>query len=254
MMSSALRSAALPLLASASLFIAGQAHASTTHAAFDTPVDSAATDGFNNLTAARITGTQLSAGIASNVENEGGATLRKTSGGAYPASAGLYQFAGNGSTFEIAVSDAVDGLTGLSFQSYVNVSTGSNGIYGLLAASNLPRLSVNGGSQFLLASSQLSENLGYTDFFTGQYVASDPNNPNHLTFNWDLAALGVTEPVTSFRITFATDNHAQVQAFQLDQLVAATTAPTAPVPEPETYALLLAGLGVIALGARRRLN
>ena len=252
MMSSALRSAALPLFASAGLFIAGQAHASTTHAAFDTPVDSVATDGFNNLTAARITSAQLAAGIASNVESEGGATLRRTSGGAYPASAGLYQFAGNGSTFEIAVSDAVDGLTGLTFQSYVNVSTGSNGIYGLLAANNLPRLSFNGGSQFLLASSQQSENLGYTDFFTGQYVASDPNNPNHLTFSWDFAALGVTVPVTSFRITFATDNHAQIQSFQLDQQLAATTAPTAPVPEPETYALMLAGLGLVALGARRR--
>ncbi|MCP2935849.1 hypothetical protein NK983_24490, partial [Salmonella enterica subsp. enterica serovar Typhimurium] len=72
---------------------------------------------------------QLAAGIASNSETEGGAILRRTSGGAYPASSGLYQFAGNGSTFEMVVSDAVDGLTSIVFQTYINVSTGSNGIY-----------------------------------------------------------------------------------------------------------------------------
>jgi hypothetical protein len=53
-------------------------------------------------------------------------------------------------------------------------------------------------------------------------------------------------PVDSFRITFATDNHAQSLAFQVDQLVAA------PVPEPQTAALLLGGMAVITLVARRR--
>lgn len=238
----------MPLIAAAGVAFAGTAQASSTDPAFDSFADSVATDGFNNLTSARITAAQLVAGIASNVEAEGGAILKRTSGSSYPASSGLYQFAGNGSTFEIAVADAADGLTSIVFQSYVNVSTGSNGVFGLLSSDNLPRLSFNDGTQFLLASSQVSENLGYTDFFTGQYVASDPENPNHLTFTWNLASLNVDVPVTSFRITFGMDNHAQGQAFQLDQLVTAT----APVPEPETYALLLGGLGVIALRARRR--
>lgn len=235
---------ATQLLAAACFALAGSAYASTTHSAFDDIENSVATDGFNNLTSARITTAQLVAGIPSNSETEGGAILRRTSGGAYPASSGLYQFAGNGSTFEMAVSDAVDGLTSIVFQTYINVNTGS-GVYGVLAANNLPRLSFNGGEQFLLSSSQASENLGYTDFFTGQFVTDDPNNPNHLTFTWDLASLGVTVPVDSFRITFATDNHAQSQAFQLDQLVAA------PVPEPQTAALLLGGMAVITLVARR---
>lgn len=241
-----LRPFATPLLAAACFALAGSAYANTTHSAFDDIEASVATDGFNNLTAARITATQLAAGIASNTETDGGAILRRTSGGAYPASSGLYQFAGNGSTFETVVSDAVDGLTSIVFQTYINVSTGSNGIYGVLAANNLPRLSFNGGEQFLLSSAQASENLGYTDFFTGEFVASDPNNPNHLTFTWNLASLGVTVPVDSFRITFATDNHAQSLAFQVDQLVAA------PVPEPQTAALLLGGMAVITLVARRR--
>lgn len=149
---------ATQLLAAACFALAGSAYASTTHSAFDDIENSVATDGFNNLTSARITTAQLVAGIPSNSETEGGAILRRTSGGAYPASSGLYQFAGNGSTFEMAVSDAVDGLTSIVFQTYINVNTGS-GVYGVLAANNLPRLSFNGGEQFLLSSSQASENL-----------------------------------------------------------------------------------------------
>ncbi len=241
-----LRPLATPLLAAACFALAGTAYANTTHSAFDDIEGSVATDGFNNLTAARITTAQLAAGIASNTGTGGGAVLRRISGGAFPASSGLYQVGGNGSTFEMVVSDAVDGLGSIVFQTYINVSTGSNGIYGVLAPNNLPRLSFNGGAQYLLSSAQASENLGYTDFFTGQFVASDPNNPNHLTFTWNLDSLGVTVPVDSFRITFATDNHAQTLAFQLDQQLAA------PVPEPQTAALLLGGMAVITLVARRR--
>lgn len=242
-------SATRALIAVATLAATGVAHANATHSAFSDPADSVATDGFNNLTSARITAAQLSAGLIGNTAGSSGdVTFSKTSGGAYPASSGLYQFSGSGSTFQMLANDAVDGLTSIVFQSYINVDTGTNGVWGLLSADNLPRLSFNGGEQFLLASLQQTESLGYTDFFTGQYVASNPNNPNYATFTWDLASLGVTAPVESFRITFATDTHAQSQAFQIDQLVA-----TAPVPEPEAWAMLLAGLGMTALSARRRI-
>jgi hypothetical protein len=242
-------SATRALIAVATIAATGLAHANATHSAFSDPADSVATDGFNNLTSARLTAADLVAGVASNTETDGNAVLTRTSGGAYPASSGLYQWSGSGSTFAMSVSNAVDGLTGIVFQSYINVSTGANGIFGLLSADNLPRLNFNGGEQFLLASTQTSENLGYTDFFTGQFVASDPNNPNHVTFTWDFASLGVTVPVDSFTITFATDNHAQTTAFQLDQLSVA-----APVPEPQTAAMLLGGMAVISLIARRRKN
>ena len=244
-----LRPFATPLLAAACFALAGSAYASTTHSAFDDIEDSVATDGFNNLTAGRITAAQLTAGLAANVDGSAGDTIfRKMSGGAYPASAGLYQFSGAGSTFEMAVADAADGLTSIVFQSYINISRGANGVDGLFETGYAPRLSYNNGTQFLTASLVETENLSYTDFFSGQVVASDPNNPNHATFTWNLAALGITVPVDSFRITFGTDTHSQTEAFQLDQLVAA------PVPEPETWALMLGGLGLITLSARRRIN
>jgi hypothetical protein len=233
-----------------SFSLTGQAVASQAHPSFSTPVDSVATDGFNNLSAGRITAAQLTAGLSGNTpDSSGDARFRRTSGGAYPASAGLYQFSGAGSTFEMVVSDAVDGLTGIVFQSYINISRGANGVDGLFETGYVPRLSYNNGSQFLAASLLQTENLGYTDFFTGQFVASDPNNPNHATFTWDFDALGITVPVNSFKLTFGTDTHSQTQAFQLDQLVA-----TAPVPEPETWALLAGGLGMVLLSARRRMR
>lgn len=249
MITSRLPSAALTTAALLSFAFAGQAVAATAHESFTSPADSVASDGFNNLTAGRITAAQLTAGLAANVDGSAGDTIfRRMSGGAYPASAGLYQFSGAGSTFEMAVADAADGLTSIVFQSYINISRGANGVDGLFETGYEPRLSYNNGTQFLTASLVETENLSYTDFFSGQVVASDPNNPNHATFTWNLAALGVTVPVDSFRITFGTDTHSQTEAFQLDQLV------TAPVPEPETWALMLGGLGLITLSARRRIN
>lgn len=238
MMSTVFRSATV---AAALLAAAGVASASSTHAAFIDVVDSANSDGFSNLTSARITTAQLVAGLASNV-NDGtsDATLQRTSGSFYPASWGLYSFTSD-STFTINVANAVADLSSVVFQSFINISQGANGVDGLLQAGYVPTLSYNGGTQ-ALAGVLTTANLGYTDFFSGEWVDSDPNNPNYVTLAWDLS--GVTTPITSFSINFGVDVHSNVLAFQVDQVAA--------VPEPETYALMLAGMGVVGLVARRR--
>jgi len=234
---------AMRIGAAAGLFaVAGFAQANSTDAAFTDVADSVAFDGFNALTSSRITTAQLVAGIASNVAgSDGGAVLARTSGAHYPASAGIYSFT-TGSTFTVNVADAAEGLTSIVFQSFVNVDTSQN-VFGLLSPTTLPTLNFNGGTQAIAATSLVTQNLGYTDFFTGEFVESNPNNPNYALFTWDLSAIDV--PIESFKLNFGLDVHSNALAFQLDQAVAA-------VPEPQTYALLLGGLGVVGFIARRR--
>lgn len=224
--------------------IAGSAlaNANTTHSAFVDVADAASTDGFNQLVSSRINAANLVTGIASNVDgSDGNATFKRTSGTAYPASAGLYEWGGPRSTFEISITPVADIAT-LTFQSFVNVSTGANNVWGLLSAGNLPQLSFNGGNQLLSATTQSSTSVPFTDM-TGTASPADPSNPNYSIFSWDLS--GITTPITSLRLTFATDAHSQGLAFQIDQVAAA-------VPEPSTYALMFGGLGMMGLVMNRR--
>lgn len=220
------------------------AQANATHDAFIDVVNAASTDGFNQLVGSRITAANLVAGIASNVAgSDGDAIFKRTSGTAYPASAGLYEWGGPRSTFEISISP-VDDIGTLVLQSLVNVSVGANNVWGLLSANNLPKLSYNGGNQLLSATTLSSTSVSYTDM-TGTPSAADPLNPNYSIFSWDLA--GITVPITSLRLSFATDGHSQSLAFQVDQIAA-----VAAVPEPSTYALMASGLGIAGLMALRR--
>lgn len=65
---------------------------------------------------------------------------------------------------------------------------------------------------------------------------------NHRLFVWDLVAAP-----TSYVFSFASDGHSMSLA-----QVAVDIGQVAAVPEPGTYALLLAGLGTVGLVARRR--
>lgn len=236
---SAVRSVAFTgLLATAAL-----AHANDTHSAFIDVAGAASTDGFNNLSASRITTANLVAGVASNVAgSDGDAMFKRTSGTAYPASTGLYEWGGPRSTFEITI-DAVQNLGSITLQSLVNVDLGANNIWGLLSPNNLPQLSFNGGNQLLSASTQTSTSVAFTDM-TGTPTAPSANNPNYSVFTWDLSS--ITTPITSVRLTFATDAHAQGLAFQVDQMAVAA------VPEPGTYAMMAGGLGLMGLMLQRR--
>lgn len=221
---------------------AGLAQANSIFSAFSDVAGSAATDGFNDLTSARITANSIRAGILANAAATGGAVFKRTTGTAYPASFGIYEWGGPRSTFELSVSNAVSNLKSVTFQSFINVDT-SQGVYGLLASGNMPVLSYNGGTQLLAATSYSATAVaGGVDMNGNPITAANPSNPSYAVFNWDLS--GITAPITSFSVQWATDAHANTIAFQLDQVTA--------VPEPETYAFAAIGLGLCAWAGWRR--
>lgn len=242
------RAGASPLatlaLSTTLLAAAPLAQANATADPFVNPSFAIASDGFNNLIAARVTPLQLIAGINSNVAlpaGSGGGRFRRTTGTAYPASFGIYEWNGARSTFEYAVSQAASGVTSIVMQTFITVDT-SQGVYGMLTPDslNLPRLSFNGGSQFLSATTQVTQSVSGGWGMDGNPVPASPNNPNYLTFTWDLSSVGAA--IDSFRLTWATDAHTSTLAFQVDQIGA--------VPEPGTLALAIAALTFIG-GAHR---
>jgi hypothetical protein len=230
-------------MAVAALAVASFAHANTTNDAFVDLTDSVSFDGFNQLISSRITAVDLVNGITSNVDGGGDAVFSRLSGAHYPASQGLYSWSSGNSVFSISDGTVEGGISSIVFQSFVNISNGSNDVWGLLSPDNLPTLSFNGGLQGLAATSVATESLGYIDWMAGGVpMPADPNNPNYATFTWDLS--GITEPITSYQIVFGLDPHSNALAFQVDQITA--------VPEPETYAMLCLGLGLIGFISRRR--
>ncbi|MFT7721323.1 MAG: PEP-CTERM sorting domain-containing protein [Roseateles sp.] len=218
------------------------ASANTTHDAFVDVAGSAAFDGFNDLSAGRLGGAPaLVAGVGSNVAGSGDAVLKRLSGGFYPASFGLYSWSTD-SAFGINVDSAVADLGKVTLQTFISVDT-SQGVTGLSSAAYLPTLSFNGGTQKLAAEYTLTPVSGGYDI-DGTPLTANPNNPNYGVFTWDLS--GITTPITSFSVNFGITKHANALAFQLDQNAVAA------VPEPETYALMLAGIGMLGFLARRR--
>ena len=90
-------------------------------------------------------------------------------------------------------------------------------------------------------------------FFNG--TVSMPTGEESLYINqyglqWDLSS--VSQPITSFSIDFTGVQHAQLYGMTLTQSDVFTQVVAVPVPEPETYALMLGGLGVVLMLARRR--
>ncbi|MCB5188566.1 PEP-CTERM sorting domain-containing protein [Methylobacillus caricis] len=235
----------LSLLATASFAQA----ATATSEYFTNVADSLSTDGFNQLIATRLgsgtTGvTAITNGVVSNAP-AGDAELTRTSGTAYPASFGLYEYMGPYSTFTVSDSTVISDLGSIVFQSHVN--PGGNyslgGAGGIDAAISDVFLSFNGGSQLLSATTfsltDAIDNPG-SPFY-------DPSNPVVEAaigyFTWDLS--GISDPITSYSISFGTHAHSSIIAFQVDQIAAA-------VPEPSAYALMLGGLALVGFAARRK--
>lgn len=72
---------------------------------------------------------------------------------------------------------------------------------------------------------------------------------NLYAFQWDLSSFS---NVASYSVTWSVVEHTQTYAARLTQSDVFTQVVAAPVPEPQTYALMLSGLGMMGLMLRRR--
>lgn len=72
---------------------------------------------------------------------------------------------------------------------------------------------------------------------------------NLYAFQWDLSSYS---DVASYNITWSVVEHSQTYAARLTQSDVFTQVVAAPVPEPQTCAMMLAGLGMMGLMLRRR--
>lgn len=72
---------------------------------------------------------------------------------------------------------------------------------------------------------------------------------NLYAFQWDLSSFS---NIASYNVTFNVVEHSQTYAARLTQSDVFTQVVAAPVPEPQTYAMMLAGLGMMGVMLRRR--
>lgn len=199
-------------------------------------------DGWDTLaaSAAGLTTTTLStgSGFGSNDAGSGDALFLRTSGSHYPASFGLYSFAGD-STFRL--SDTATTFSDIRTVAFTIISW-SNGNEGLPAGSfsSLPKLNFNGGSQALAADYMGTTPMGSVDF-------GGPIQTYAFTFQWDLSSSG--DSITSYDLSWGQIVHTGILELQLES--SDTYSLSSAVPEPSST-LLVASTAVLAFRRRRR--
>lgn len=103
-------------------------------------------------------------------------------------------------------------------------------------------------SGFDLASATwgLGVDNGYSLYVNGQMISS--GNAEGYTYRWEYGGTFGNSLHSGINfIAVALEDHGGLTAFDMQ-----ISAAVAPVPEPETYAMMLAGLGLLGMMARRR--
>jgi hypothetical protein len=185
-----------------------------------------ATPGLNSLAGGAITNTfddgLLPAGFAT-YDNTPGALIPFPGNSGYaalpPADTSAYFFSVGATHGQPSLSGVSFGGNGVSYFGYYMGSPDSYNIVTLYSGNDVV-LQISGNEMAAAANTMANGNQG-----TGFYMNFHGNGTNitRVTFAANTDA-------------FETDNHAYIAA----------------VPEPETYAMLLAGLGLVGFAARRR--
>ncbi|KQT36209.1 hypothetical protein ASG24_08065 [Methylophilus sp. Leaf414] len=212
-------------------------------------------------------------------DNDSSATFRKVSngatGGAFPSSDSLYagSFSGafnvNGGKLGVFETAPVDNLANVVFQVEIG---GANGY-------DFYQPSVGNTTTIGDASTHAAGALAVTNYFPTLNLTFSNNTTTQLTANWaelstkgengTTSAGGTEEPIyinlyafqwdlsgysniSSFNVTFDVVAHSQTYAARLTQSDTFNQVVAVPVPEPESYAMVLAGLGLVGFVARRR--
>lgn len=164
--------------------------------------------------------------------------------------------------FSSSYSDGSVGFNSSSAWSFSSTSTAVSGQYSFIGAAEHEISEVMG--RYSLLSSQISiqdlyrytsagvlDTTGGSAYFSTDGGVTNINNFNGNASNGDLGdwALGAAD---SFNYAASTNEVLPFSAADLAEMKALGYTATSPVPEPETYAMLLAGLALTGFMARRR--
>ena len=214
-----------PLAAVALLAIAGQANATitvyTSLAAFQAAVGTTGTDTFAGLS--------ISGETASPLNRSAGSYTYTATGSGNTSTSGDNNFWGGGTTANPFLSTNIAGVK-ITFS---NFSNGVVAIGGNFFASNVSGLYTAGGVKLVAtdASGSVTQTISPTGATAGSFLGFVSDGP--------ITSLALNSVIVSSALWPSADN-----------LVLANAA--APVPEPQTYALLLGGLGLVGFIAGRR--
>lgn len=212
-------------------------------------------------------------------DNDDSATFRKVSngaaGGPFPSGDSLYAgsfstaYNFNGGKLGVFETAPVENLANVVFQleiggtdgyDFYQPSVGNTTTPGGASALSVGALTVT--NYFPVLNLTFSNNTtaqvaaNWAELSTkgenGTTTASGTETPiyiNLYAFQWDLSGYS---NISSFNVSFDVVAHSQTYAARLTQSDTFNQVVAVPVPEPESYAMILVGLGLIGFAARRR--